>query len=34
MLDDIVGIKREWKRDQYVEQHHDAEECEEAEHRM
>ena len=34
MLDHVVGIKRERQRDQYVEQHHDAEQREEPQHRL
>ena len=34
VLDDVAGIKRERQRDQYVEQHHDAEQREQPQHRL
>ena len=34
VLDDVVGIKRERQRDQYVEQHDDAEQRDEPQHRL
>ncbi len=34
MFDDVVGIKREWQRDEYVEQHDDQEQRDEAQDRL
>ena len=34
VLDDVAGIKRQRQRDENVEQHHDAEQREEPQHRL